>query len=231
MDDLRSDNEMLIRTLSQFEMINRLLAGRDRLLREIILKDARRKNLTDITIMDLGAGGGDWTAHCVDMCNKNGISVRATCVDYDPRVTSFLSKRFMNNGQVEIIRSDALDRSLWEKKNDYLFANHLLHHLPDASIVELMKLSLKTVRQRFFFVDVRRSAVNYTLFWVFASIFTGSFIRNDGLESIKRAFTQQELKKFIESAGLTEKVNIFRSGFGHLCISSRGNQNSTVNTA
>jgi 2-polyprenyl-3-methyl-5-hydroxy-6-metoxy-1,4-benzoquinol methylase len=222
MDDLQSDNEMFIRTLRQFEMINRLLAGRDHLLCEIILKDAQRKNLTNITIMDLGAGGGDWTARCIDICKKNGISVRATCVDYDPRVISFLSKRFMNSGQVEIICSDALDPSLWQKKSDYLFANHLLHHLPDASIVELMKLSLKTVWQRFFFIDVRRSAVNYMLFWVFASIFTGSFIRNDGLESIKRAFTQQELTKFIESAGLTGKVDIFRSGFGHLCICSRG---------
>jgi 2-polyprenyl-3-methyl-5-hydroxy-6-metoxy-1,4-benzoquinol methylase len=222
MDDLRSNNEMLIRTLRQFEMINRLLAGRDRLLREIILKDARRKKLTDITIMDLGAGGGDWTAHCLDICNKSGISVRATCVDYDPRVASFLSKRFMNNTQVEIICSDALNPSLWQKKTDFLFANHLLHHLPDTSIVELMKLSLKTVKQRFFFVDVRRSAVNYMLFWIFASIFTGSFTRNDGLVSIKRSFTQQELSKYIESAGLTGNVDIFRAGLGHLCICSRG---------
>ena len=224
MDDLQSDNRMLTKSLRQFEMINRLFAGRDRLLYGKILKDAQIKNLTDIIVTDLGAGGGDWTERCIDICKAKGIRVQARCVDNDPRVIDFLSKRFINCGQVEIICSDVLDQSLWQRKTDYLFANHLLHHLPDTSIVELLKLSSKSVRQRFFFNDLRRSVVNYLLFWIFASIFTGSFIRNDGLLSIRRSFTRSELVGYTGSAGLTGKVDVFRRGWGHLCICSKNKE-------
>ena len=83
---------------------------------------------------------------------------------------------------------------------DVVLSNHVLHHLPPAELGALLADSERLVAPGGVAVhgDIRRSLFAYAGFWLgtlpFArNLLAGSFIRADGLTSIRRSFTAAEL--------------------------------------
>ena len=72
-----------------------------------------------------------------------------------------------------------------------MVSNHVLHHLDGlgAFLAESAMLSRGTVVHN----DIRRSPAAYALFFAGSWVFTGSYIRQDGLTSIRRSYTAAEL--------------------------------------
>jgi 2-polyprenyl-3-methyl-5-hydroxy-6-metoxy-1,4-benzoquinol methylase len=219
MDDLMSDEQMLHRTLAQFEAVNLLCSGRDRLLNELVVGYAKKAGLASLSIVDLGAGGGDWAARCLMLCARENIHARIRCVDHDPRAVRFLRNRFANETSVDIVDADVFDHALWSEGADFLFGNHILHHLSDGEITNLLRLCGTKVRYGFFFNDLHRSGLSYFCFNVIAGLlFHKSFIRRNGLVSITRGFTRQELLDLAQQAGLFPHARVRNTGMGHLCL-------------
>jgi 2-polyprenyl-3-methyl-5-hydroxy-6-metoxy-1,4-benzoquinol methylase len=219
MDDFDSDEPMLHRTLAQFRTVNLLCTGRNRLLRELVIGAAKKKELASLTVVDLGAGGGDWAAACRWLCARANINVRVRCVDHDPRAVRFLQNRFVNEPAIEVIQADVFDQAVWREDADFYFGNHLLHHLSENSIVELLQLCNERARQGFFFNDLYRSGLSSLSFGVIAGLlFHKSLILRDGLTSIKRGFTRREILALAARAGLGSRAHLRNSGIGHLCL-------------
>ena len=77
---------------------------------------------------------------------------------------------------------------------DFITSNHLLHHLTAPELAALLDDSEKLCRVAVIHSDLERSAVAYAAFGVgIGPWFRGSFIREDGLLSLRRSYTAPEL--------------------------------------
>ena len=75
-----------------------------------------------------------------------------------------------------------------------MISNHVLHHLGSGQLQELLAHSELLARKAALHNDLRRSPAAYALFSAAALPFRHSFIRADGLTSIRRSYTHGELK-------------------------------------
>ncbi len=219
MDDFCSNEEELFRTLKQFKSINQVFSGMDGLINYEIIKKCKAIGHRQITVMDLGAGGGDWSNRIIAFCRQASIDVKIKCIDYDKRIVRFLQDRFKEKKEVTIIHGDVFNENVWTDPVDFIVGNHILHHLTDESIVRLLKLCFSKVRYGFFFNDLKRSRINWLLFGLTAMIFyRNSFVLKDGTASIRKGFTHKELYEYVSLAGLHPQAGVRKTGLGHLCI-------------
>ena len=77
---------------------------------------------------------------------------------------------------------------------DLVVSNHVLHHLAEDELPAFLGESAGLCHGRVIHNDLRRSPAAYALFFAGSWPFTGSYIRQDGLTSIRRSYTAAELR-------------------------------------
>ena len=92
---------------------------------------------------------------------------------------------------------------------DLVISNHVLHHLSDAELQGLLNDSVKLARRLAVHNDLRRNALAYALFGAGALPMTGSYIRGDGLTSIRRSYTVAELAAVAPAGWRAERHSPF----------------------
>ena len=196
MDDPDADLRMLERTYERFRLVNALVSGTGRLYRRDIRPRARRG---PIRILDIGAGGGDVCRMIAVRLRREGLRAEITALDADERAVGWAVAHDEGSG-VQYRHALSTDLLSEGTRYDVVFSNHLLHHLSDAELQGVLSDSVGLVGDGGLVVhrDIARSRVAYALYdavtWVFARTFLrGSFIREDGLISIRRSYTRGEL--------------------------------------
>lgn len=197
MDDPACDREMLYRTLRQFERINALVTPNRSLARALILDDMQRGETR--RLLDIGAGGGDFARWIVDRAREESKELSVVCVDHDSRVCDYCLA--MCRGYPEIETRCAGFREV-DGQFDYVFSNHLLHHLSDSETLALLDHTRAITTRLLLMSDLRRVGWAEHGFRLLATVaFRNSFARTDGTASIRRAYRFNELASIVaESA-------------------------------
>lgn len=209
MGNSKVDDKRVYRTLSQFKIINLLFSRSRKLMKDILIPHMLQAGKTKIALLDIGAGGGDIAIWFSRLCRSRGIDIEILCLDSDPKVVKYARKkcRHVNNVTVRLGLVDdieALDMNV-----DYIFANHLLHHLRDQDIHRFLKRVYKNARRGFLINDLVRSPLAYLGFTLFAGGFLhGSYHFHDGRISIKKGFKPQEIEEVIVKSELTGIVKL-----------------------
>lgn len=192
MDDPDCDLTMLHRTYAQFQIVNRVVAGWQQTYRNL-LRPVLRRNQTN-TLLDIGAGGADVTRAIARWARRDAYPLQITAADPDERAQSW-ARDHDPNGDIDFQTALSSDLVAEGRSFDLVISNHLLHHLHDDALQGLLDDSKQLARVRAVHSDIRRSRSAYLLFsvgtWPF---FPGSFIREDGLISIRRSYTAAELR-------------------------------------
>lgn len=194
MDREDCDLEKLENTYRQFYRINGLLSQWSKVYLKELLPLMKNKSQT-FTLLDIGFGGGDIALSLARWAEKDGINLKITAIETDSRALDFVQK---NNFPENITFHHCSTTDLVDKgeKFDFVISNHLLHHLNAETFVLLLQESEALATKKIIFNDIERSDVGYFFFNLFSRIlFRNSFITEDGLTSIKRCFTYQELKE------------------------------------
>jgi 2-polyprenyl-3-methyl-5-hydroxy-6-metoxy-1,4-benzoquinol methylase len=77
---------------------------------------------------------------------------------------------------------------------DIVLSNHVLHHLTDAELRAFADDSLALSRQVVLHADIERSRTAYALYTLgITPLAPGTFLRTDGLRSIRRSYRGDEL--------------------------------------
>ncbi|WP_370544852.1 class I SAM-dependent methyltransferase [Frigoribacterium sp. VKM Ac-2530] len=192
MDDPDCDLGQLRRTYAVFPVVNGLVAGWRRAYRERIrpLLSADRTS----TLLDLGSGGGDLARSLARWARRDGLRLAVTAVDPDRRAHDFASARPADG----VVHRCASSGDLVEagERFDVVVSNHVLHHLDDSSRAAVLADSRALARRLVLHSDIRRSRAAYAGYWVGTlPLARTSFVRVDGLRSIRRSWTDAELAR------------------------------------
>jgi 2-polyprenyl-3-methyl-5-hydroxy-6-metoxy-1,4-benzoquinol methylase len=192
MDDPDCDLAALRRTYAVFPLVNSLAASRRRAWAERIRPLATSAG-APTTLLDLGSGGGDLARALARWAERDGLALSVTAVDPDERAHAFASARPRRG--VEYRRASSGDLVAAGETFDVVVSNHVLHHLDDPARAAVLADSERLARRLVLHSDIRRSRAAYGAYAVGTLPLAGSsFVRTDGLRSIRRSFTADELR-------------------------------------
>lgn len=192
MDDPDCDLPMLQRTYQQFGAVNALVASWAPVYRRWLRPrlDPGRAN----TLLDIGCGGGDMARKLATWAARDGLTLRVTGIDADARAVTYARSRPAQSG-VDFRQALSSDLVREGQRYDLVVSNHLIHHLDPQERASVLRDSERLCRQLAVHSDIERGALAYAAYGLLvAPLFRSSFIREDGLLSIRRSFTTNELR-------------------------------------
>ncbi|APX04681.1 methyltransferase [Arthrobacter sp. QXT-31] len=201
MDRPDCDPDRLRRTYEQFGLVNRVVAGWHRLYRTRV-----RPQLTssgEAALLDVGCGGGDLAVMIARWAARDRIPLHVTGIDPDARAYRFAARRKPVPG-VKFRQASSGDLLAEGRQYDVVISNHVLHHLTAPELQSFLDDSAGLARRLALHNDLRRSAAAYALFSAGALPLTGSYIRGDGLTSIRRSYTVTELAAVVPAGWTVE---------------------------
>ncbi|CAN5800720.1 class I SAM-dependent methyltransferase [soil metagenome] len=225
MDREDCDPERLRNTYRQFPRINRWVARWPSLYQRRIRPALRAiageerglegcERGQPIRLLDVGSGGGDLARALQRWGRRDGFRLEVTGIDPDPRALAFARSGIdAEPGPVVDFRQAwASDLVAAGERYHVVVSNHVLHHLAPANLQEFLADVEALATHRIVMSDIERSAVGYALFSGFAALpaFRNSYIRADGLLSIRRSFTRAELAAQLPRGWRVERSLPFR---------------------
>lgn len=203
MDDPDADEEALGRTYRRFGAVNAVVSRPGRLYRQDIRPRAAAGRR--LRILDIGAGGGDLCRYLARRLRRDGWDADITALDADERAISWASAHDEGAG-IRYRHAFSGDLVAAGDTYDVVLSNHVLHHLAPTELHTVLDDS-RTLAGSGGLVahhDIARSRLAYTAFaagtWPLArNLLAGSFIRVDGLLSIRRSYTPRELAAVVPS--------------------------------
>ncbi|HAK96810.1 MAG TPA: hypothetical protein DCM87_17920 [Planctomycetes bacterium] len=208
----------LHRTLAHFNAINRMFSRYRGMLNEGVVNDMARGEARRYRLVDLGAGGCDIARWVVRRCRARRLRIAISAIEHDPRVAAYARAANAGYPEIDVVEADVLDRGILAGA-DFVFANHLLHHLSDMQCIELLRNVDRARPRRYLLNDLMRSPWTYYGFLLTTSVFfRNSFVCSDGLASIRRGFTLPEVRALVRAAAAVLPVSVRRLVPGRFVI-------------
>jgi 2-polyprenyl-3-methyl-5-hydroxy-6-metoxy-1,4-benzoquinol methylase len=196
MDDPDCDPRALARTFRRFALVNALVSGWRSVWRTHVVPALPANGQG--RILDLGCGGGDLARAISRWAASDGFDVDVVGVDPDPRAIDAATRRAPRG--VTFREQSSGDLVASGERFDVVVSNHVLHHLGDEERAGFLADSEALATTRTLHSDIRRSAAAYRAYaFGSALVSAGTFVRVDGLRSIRRSFTVPELSAALPS--------------------------------
>ncbi|KJQ54859.1 methyltransferase domain-containing protein [Microbacterium sp. SA39] len=198
MDDPHADERMLARTYGRFAFVNALVSRPGLIYR----RDIRPRAVAaarPLRILDIGTGGGDLCRFLAGRLRHEGLAAEITALDVDERAIRWAVAHDRGAG---VTYRAALSTALVDAGEtfDVVLSNHVLHHLDERDLQTVLDDSRRLLAPGGLAAhhDIARGRLPYALFsaatWPLSrNLLAESFIRVDGLLSIRRSFTVAEL--------------------------------------
>jgi 2-polyprenyl-3-methyl-5-hydroxy-6-metoxy-1,4-benzoquinol methylase len=191
MDRPDCDPGKLDRTYAQFGIVNAVVSGWRRTYTSL-LRPAFSANRAN-TLLDIGCGGGDLPRALSRWAHLDGLQLEVTGIDPDERAHAYATSRPALPG-LSFRRALSSDLVAEGAMFDAVVSNHVLHHLDQAAFTGLLDDTEHLTRTVAVHSDIARHPLGYALFSVGTLPLPGSYIRQDGLTSIRRSYTPGELR-------------------------------------
>jgi SAM-dependent methyltransferase len=151
---------------------------------------------TELSLLDIGTGTGDIPASLARLAARRHVRVRV--LGLDNRTELIAATR---DWPVAAVCGDARSLPFPDHSIDVVCCSQTLHHFEDREAAALLAEMHRVARRRVIVADLRRSRLAAILLWS-ASFPLGfhAVSRHDGVVSIRRGFTTDEL------AGLVRRV-------------------------
>ena len=214
MDSPTCDEARLLRTVDQFASINFWVSRYRYILRRWILAGLASGETAHL--IDFGAGGCEIAVWLLHEARQRGIQLQVTALDPDARILAHAHKRFGHEKGLTLIEGGL--ESFVDMEADFVFCNHVLHHLPDDEVPELFAAMDIVATRRWIVSDLRRSRAAYAGFQLFGRFYRDSFAFEDGKRSILRGFTPGELRQHLGFVALGGRARVHALLPGRLVV-------------
>ena len=112
MDRLDSSQDRLRRTLTQFQLVNRIFSRYRSVLTRSVLRDMAKDGSRSYRLADLGAGGCDIARWLIRRCRERGLRLAISAVEHDPRVARHARAANAGYPEIQVVEGNALDGEL-----------------------------------------------------------------------------------------------------------------------
>ncbi|HEY5520017.1 MAG TPA: methyltransferase domain-containing protein [Candidatus Limnocylindrales bacterium] len=189
--DGRLDEQLLAGNLRDLARINRWLGGADLSERAVA---PLALNSFALSILDVGTGGADIPLRLA----RDGREITAT--DIRPEIVA-AAMRVEGRGRI-VVREGALpDES--SASFDVVHASLVIHHLEPSAAVTFLSHMRRVCRQAVVINDLDRGWRWWAGAWLLTRIATrNQYTRHDAPLSVRRAYTEKELVRMAQQAGL-----------------------------
>ncbi len=209
MDDPACDPVRLRRTLRRFGLVNRAVSRWGRVYRSH-LRPVLAGLERPARILDIGCGAGDVLRRLARLARRDGFAIEALGIDPDARSLAVAEDGERVAG-VSYRRAFSRELVAEGARFDVVLSNHLLHHLGPSEFDGLLADSAALADRLCVHSDIARGRLAYAAFSVgIAPIAPGSLLRVDGLRSIRRSYTREELADRLPRGWSAEQPSAFR---------------------
>jgi SAM-dependent methyltransferase len=195
LDEPGVDPSVIRRSLDDVALANRLFGGARAVLSELDPLLARLPRET--TLLDVGTGSGDIPALASARARGRGIVLRTIGLDAAEELA--VKSRARTTASV---CADALQLPFADRSVDVVICSQVLHHfVDDEAARQLLREMDRVARVRVIVSDIRRSWAAAAGIWLASyPLRFHAVSRHDGVVSVLRGFTSDELRDTIVRA-------------------------------
>lgn len=202
MDDAAASRADFDAALSDLARINRLslaYAPTLRALDGVLARSGARR----LSILDVGAGGGDMLAAIAAWGARRGIALDLAGLDRSPWAASHAAARGV---PARWITADlfALDAG---ERFDVVLCSLFAHHLPDPVLVRFLRWMEERARLAWLVSDLHRHWLPWGFVWLAVrAMRMAPMVIHDSTLSIARAFTRADWNRVVAEAGVAARI-------------------------
>ncbi len=213
MDDLQCEGEVVNQTLIELEIINRWLGGNTVTLGGI-KKVVVQSNLKEISILDLGCGGGDMLKEIAKWGKQKNLKLKLTGIDANPNIIAFAKGNTKEYAEIDYVAENIFSADFARRKSDIIIATLFTHHFSHQELVELFKTLKQQSRHGVVVNDLHRQWFAYYAIKMLTSIFSKSeMVKYDAPLSVLRGFSRSDLISILQNAEISEYQLVWKWAF------------------
>ncbi len=214
--NLRERNDSVEELLDAPEVDERLLAGGLRDLSRfgallgwtcLAVRDVARvvagQGLRVFSVLDVGTGAANVPIALARWARKQQREVAITASDINEQMLAVARANCASFPEIRLERQNALALTYADQSFDLVLCQGVLHHFcPDEAETLLRELA-RVARRAVIVIDLQRNLPLYLGAWLFMhALVRNPITRQDGLASIRRAYTPEEVRALAHQVGL-----------------------------
>ena len=201
------DPQVVTRSIADVVRANSLFGGLSSAIDE--LKDAFKDVPRKATLLDVGTGLGDIPCRAREVARQNGIDLTTVGLD-----SALELARASRSVLTLAVCGDALRLPFADHSVDIVMCSQVLHHFAGADALKLLREMNRVARVRVIVSDLRRSWIAAAGLWLASfPLRFHAVSRHDGVVSVMRGFTPEELVDTVREAVARKPVVHRRRGF------------------
>ena len=186
----------------ELQRVNRWL-GDIRALRHSLLRTIEKLNLTNFSLIDVGAGSGELLQAVAEWARERGSQTMLTGVELNARSARSIAERRSAFPEINAVRGDAFRLPFADNQFDFAMCSLFTHHFRNEDVVTILRELRRVSSRGIFVIDLHRHPVAYFFYTTIGRLFLHNrLIREDGALSIRRSFKPEELLSLARRAGL-----------------------------
>ena len=195
--------DVLHRNLRDIAAYNRLLGANALMIRLVRNLIGTRPDAGSPKFgLDVGIGGGDFIRDAISAAPA--LPLRWIGLDVAPQMLTFA--RDLSGPPLSRLTCAMGERLPFADQSVAVAVCALtVHHLQPAQVVQLWRECARVAQHGFVAVDFRRSALGLVGAWLLTRLTsTNPLTRNDGVQSIRRAYTVDEARDLLREANVSQ---------------------------
>lgn len=185
--------------LRELETINKLLGGYNVIFNALNKIEFRDE---EISIMDLGCGGGDILRAVADWSKKKKIRVKLTGIDWNPVMTSFAAEKAKDYPQIIFKTMSIFDDALLNEKAHITMNTLFCHHFSNEEIKVLVKRMIELSSVAVIINDLHRNWFAYYSIKYITALFSKTYlVKYDAPLSVARSLSRHEWEAILNDTG------------------------------
>jgi SAM-dependent methyltransferase len=201
------DPGVVTRSLADVARCNALFGGLSSVLDE--LEDTLEELPRCATLLDVGTGLADIPRGARKLARESGVDLMTVGLD-----SALELARASRQALSFAVCGDALRLPFADRSVDVVICSQVLHHFADAEAATLLREMNRVARIRVVVSDLRRSWIAAAGLWLVSfPLRFHAVSRHDGVISVLRGFTTEELADIVNDAIARKPVVRRRRGF------------------
>lgn len=205
--------------MQELDFINTYLGGHQITIKglESVIKLSNYQLSDQLTICEIGCGGGDNLRVLNKWCKEKNISVTLIGIDINPHCIEFARSK-KENDEFQFITAD-YRTVVFDAKPDVLFSSLFCHHFTNQELLQQFQWMKEHAAVGFFVNDLQRHPLAYYSIKLLTTLFSKSYlVKNDAPLSVLRGFHKTELVKILNKLSMIHYQLTWKWAFRWLLV-------------